>query len=78
MTSSVGAGASGNSISGFCPEVDVTAHTVVGQTGLVTSDQDIFAAVNQPVVGEKDLRETGGDPREAQVHSPDQVGGYLN
>jgi hypothetical protein len=52
MTNSVGAGPSGNSISGFV----VTGHTVVGQTGLVAKDQDILAQVNKLVAEEKELR----------------------
>ena len=52
MTSSVGAGPSGNSISGFV----VTAPTVVGQTGLVAKDEDILAEVNKLVAEEQELR----------------------
>src|ERR1700720_3026326 len=53
MTSSVGAGPSGNSISGLV----VTRHTVVGQTGAVAKDQDILAQVNKLVAEEKELRD---------------------
>ena len=52
MTSSVGAGPSGKSISGFV----VTAPTVVGQTGLVAKDEDILAEVNKLVSEEQELR----------------------
>jgi Protein of unknown function (DUF2630) len=56
MTNSVGAGPSGKSISGFCPALEVTALTVVGQTGLVAQDQDILAQVNKLVAEEQELR----------------------
>lgn len=116
MTRSVGAGPSGNSISGFCPEVEVTVYTVVGQYGHMAKDQDILATVNELVAEEQELRsklqqheigkseehrrlravevqldqcwdllrqrralrETGGDPRDAEVRPPDEVEGYLN
>jgi hypothetical protein len=48
----VGAGPSGNSISGFV----VTALTLVGQTGLVARDEDILARVNKLVAEEQELR----------------------
>jgi hypothetical protein len=53
MTSLVGAGPSGNSISGFV----LTALTVVGQTGPVAKDQDILAQVNNLVAEEQELRD---------------------
>src|SRR6476619_7201143 len=53
MTSSVGAGPSGNSISGLV----LTGLTVVGQTGAVAKDQDILAQVNKLVAEEKELRD---------------------
>lgn len=115
MTRSAGGGPSGNSISGFCPEVALTASTLVGQTGPVTTDHDILAQVNKLVAEEQELRsklqhreideseehqrlraleialdqcwdllrqrralrESGGDPREAQIRPPDEVEGYL-
>jgi hypothetical protein len=57
ITNSVGAGPSGNSISGFCPDVEVTGLTVVVQTGPMVNDQDILAQVNNLVAEEKELRE---------------------
>ena len=112
MTSSVGAGPSGNSISGFV----VTAPTVVGQTGLVAKGEDILADVNKLVAEEQELRaklqrhdiseseehdrlrvvemaldqcwdllrqrralrESGGDPREAEARPASQVEDYLS
>src|SRR6476469_2903973 len=52
MTSSVGAGPSGTSISGLV----LTGLTVVGQTGFVPKDQDILAQVNKLVAEEQELR----------------------
>jgi hypothetical protein len=52
MTSSAGAGPSGNSISGLV----VTALTVVGQTGAVAKDRDILDQVNNLVAEEQELR----------------------
>ena len=56
MTSSVGGGPSTNSISGFCPELEVTVSTVVGHTEAMAKDQDILDQVNQLVAEEKELR----------------------
>jgi siroheme synthase len=52
MTRLVGAGPSGNSISGLV----VTALTVVGQTGAVAKDRDILDQVNNLVAEEQELR----------------------
>lgn len=45
-----------NSISGFCPDVEVTVSTVVGHTEPMAKDQDILDQVNQLVAEEKELR----------------------
>ncbi|BBZ19119.1 hypothetical protein MGAD_34540 [Mycolicibacterium gadium] len=45
-----------NSISGFCPELEVTVFTVVGHTEAMAKDQDILDQVNQLVAEEKELR----------------------
>ncbi len=45
-----------NSISGFCPELEVTVSTVVGHTEAMAKDQDILDQVNELVAEEKELR----------------------
>ena len=57
MTSSVGGGPSTNSISGFCPELEVTVLTVVGHTEAMAKDQDILDQVNKLVAEEQELRQ---------------------
>lgn len=44
----------------------------------MATDDDILAQVNQLVAEEKQLRDAGGDPREAEARPASLVENYLN